>query len=1367
AKLESVNEVKAELKDAYKSNETQVQVNFTNKIAVPTKDNFSIEGLTISDVKITDDQKSVLLTVSGMELDKTYTVAVKNIIDANGKAVADGKVDFVARKITYKADMDIVDVKTGKSITEIKSDGKETAKFVVTLKDDAGNVIKDNAEIRFTTTAGNFAETKVSAQSGVATNIFTSEISSTKKDALVTATVVASDNKDLINIDAKRILSMNPNVDTNNNGASLTDVMVETCDRVILYFNKDVNVTDYTKNDDKNKYKYDSSKLEITIGDNAGTAETVEGCKQTFNPMALAPVPDNPKALYAILDVDTKDNILTDNSKAIVKITDKTKAVPTTESKSTYVTDVCNPSMLSVTNPNKSLRKIEITFSEPVQNRTKDNSAEDLEKWVIDNIKLNDERYGVSYGKGVQAKAEVGTFNDNTGKDTRNVVTITLGKDKDGDQIYFPAGSHSVQGNKIGDWANVKDTLNNIINTQTLDFVIEANEAAPTANVTVESPEQYDVKFSTPVSINDLNGNLKLQKYEDGTWKDVSGNPISIRQVKDTDDEFIVELKDDWTNILNTKESKKNYYNFNFRLFLNKDVVKNELNGLKNAEISLELNDKIMKEPDVTSTEMTKVTIKDNAVFIDMSEPVQISVDGNRTLTPKEEQGTKLSEPIVQFISSGDKETIQGHIVDINDHDNQIKVVPDSTISTGTWKVVVRNVSDDVGNTSPTLVEPNFVVDKPIVSDGFKVLWVVAVKANNTDKDNPITLDKENDVDYKDEDVIYVKFNKKIKTYGNTANAGATTNYTVNGNTLPTTSKIDSSVKDYNENAVTKNGYSDIVAIHLKDALTDSSNTINISEALESAVGEQLSNGGRKLLTKDSILGTNVFVWNYEEFNNKTVDSNAASVINVKVKDLQNYFDEGIYKDYDLSNVDFSNDTAEHTFTLKHTTPVNFAGKTVKDLKIETQETGKLIISNVIADTITINAPNADVVFRNVTAKTVNVKDILDGSLVLDSAATSGGNYYGVSSTNKITIDELNVTDANAGAVEVKGANVTVTNFTIDTTGTITLKVDKDFKGVGVGGTFKNRILVKKACTLNVQNATSNNVEITVDKDVNLDNMKITGIVVTGTPKIEVYTYDSKTKEYAKNGTIVKTEVQGAEFSTPVMTDGAPEASASSAVAAKTTLTVNNAGSGERSIKVLVAGPGNESNIVPVALVADDDNNDKVAGKISDTLNKDSKISGAYKVTVEGAVVTIEATKAGKGDITAEILSNTESVTATSSVVVNGKDEVKDADATAGTATFEVTKGSELAGTVTVHFSTVDSNTSVNVDVEVNVSVGDSMSKIAENIANAINAETADGKKLNSSKVVAKTDGNKVIITSKATGSSSKVVVTKPTFKSK
>ena len=817
AKLESVNEVKAELDKAHKVTDTTVQVDFTNKIAVPTKDNFSIEGLTIEDVKLTDDQKSVILTVAGMELDKTYSVKTNNIIDANGNAVNNGTVDFVARKISYKVDMQIVDVNTGKDITQIKSDGKETAKFVVTLYDDAGEVVKDSkAEVRFTTTAGNFAETKVTAQSGVAANIFTSEISATKKDALVTATVVAADNKDLINLEAKRTLSMSPVIDTDDSAATLTDVLVETCDRVILYFNKDVNATDYTVNKPGKTYKYDPDKMEIKIADNAGTLTTVEQCEEAsktdtsihvYQPLALAPVPGETKALYAILDTDKNaPDYLTDNARAIVKVTDNTKAISATDTKITNVTDIRTPSILDA--KADGLRSVKVTFSEPVQNGDKlTNSAEQLKKWRIDSTDIDDARWGSNKS----ATAKVGKFDIDTAVDKRNEVTITLGTDEYGEQKYFTAGNHSVQGDKIGDWANVTDTGNNINNTQSLDFVVENDDTAPKMDVTVESPEQFALKFNTPVGLDDLNDNLELQKKNDKEWVKLDKSLIKIRPVANTDEkEYIVELAKDWTDILDTYNTKQNYYNFNFRLYIKKGVITNLSNGLPNEEIECELNDKIMKTADVTSAELSGVYKDDNTVVIDVSEPVQIALkDENgelsRTLTPtieqKKAEGGELSLPIVQFISEGEKETIKGTIESISEHDNQITVKPDKTITTGKWKVVVRNVSDDVGNTSPTLVKDDFIVDKPIVNDDFKVLWVVGVKGGKKDdgtvikKDNPITPDVEADLKYPD-DVIYVKFNKEIKTTGGTLNAGATTNYTVNGYTLPTDTKIENSIVD-------------------------------------------------------------------------------------------------------------------------------------------------------------------------------------------------------------------------------------------------------------------------------------------------------------------------------------------------------------------------------------------------------------------------------------------------------------------------------------------------------------------------------------------------------------------------------------------
>ncbi|MCI5501251.1 MAG: PEGA domain-containing protein [Lachnospiraceae bacterium] len=1282
APLESVNEVKAELKNAYKVNDTKVQVNFTNKIAVPTKDNFAIAGLTISAAELTEDQKSVILTVSGMELDKTYTVTTKNIIDANGKAVADGTTDFVARKITYMAKMEIVDVKTGASRTELKSDGQDSAKVIVTLTDDAGNVIKDNAEITFTTTAGNFAENKVAVQSGIATNLFTTEISATKKDAYLTATVTSSANKDLLNTTINRTISMNPTINNDKDqsvGVSLTDVMVETCDRVILYFNKDVNATDYTYNDEEHgKYKYNADKMSVKIKDNAKTATSIDDNDGSLiEPIALVPVKGETKALCAILDTDTSNKYLTDNSKLLVKVEDKTKSIHSPETKAAYVTDIRTPSMLNVTN--EGLKTIKVTFSEPVQNNNNNAgsySAEVLSKWVIDNTNLEDDKYGFNKS----AKATVGTFNVKTGEDNRNVVTVTLGKNADNKQIYFKAGSHSVQGNNIGDWANVTDTKNNLINTQTLDFVIEADETAPTATVKVESPEQFDVKFNTLVNINDVKTNLELQQYKNGAWvklDKINVRPVSVKPEDTEASEFIVELNEDWTKVLNTYTSKENYYNYNFRLHLEKEKVVNELNGLKNVELNLDLNDSIMKEPDVTSPKMTGVKQDGNtAVVIDMSEPVQIP--GLTGETPSSEQTNGLSTPIVQFISSDNKKTIKGDIKGISEHHNQITVKPAEDMTAGTWKVVVRNISDDVGNTAETLVKNDFVVTGTIVAEaGFKALWVVAVPAAKYTYD-PIAKNNNTGT----EDIIYVKFNKQIKTYGGAANAGATTNYTVNGYTVPSTSKIDSSVEGYNAVANRKNNYNDLVAIHLPSGtLTGNSHTINISQTIESATGAKLENGGVKLLSENG----NIFTWGY---------ANYSKTETKKVSELQALFDDGSYAKYDLTNVTFdANDTSAKSFKLTHTSEVDFASKTIKELTIDTKETGTLHVDNVKAEKIAINAPNAEVYLNGVEVKKtdstgtnigiVEVSDILDGTLYLE---------------NGTDIENLKVTDSNAGAITLEGTAKITKSFVFDTTGNITLKVGGD------SVTIPDTIDVKKACTINVVNDSTKNIALKVDATVKADDINIR---VSGTGAANVT---------ATGGVDNKVSAKPAEgekkvsFSKVTTVNGVDDDGSKPATPAKTEVTVDEVtASKDGSIKV-TAGTA-ENIVVSVKKGA-------TAGSIAASIASTS-FTG-YKVSVEGTTLTFESD--AKGSLARQFDVTVDDSADSFGVSFSGKNQTDGKDATAvptkGTASFTVT-GGNVAGTVKVKVG--------DTEVSVPVAAYAEASKIAEDIVKAINDSSLKG----------------------------------------
>jgi hypothetical protein len=168
------------------------------------------------------------------------------------KLVADGVVSLdaaiaaglmaeatFAPKLTY-ADEDGI----------LKADGASSTLVTFTLKDSLGNTITDaeDVEVAFTTTFGNFGETRVTVQNGVATVILTSEFLTTNHTATLRGEVVEAADADYIGLvaEAKIIMSPNPDeIDSETLGASMTGAEASQADRVILYFNKPVDVTDY------------------------------------------------------------------------------------------------------------------------------------------------------------------------------------------------------------------------------------------------------------------------------------------------------------------------------------------------------------------------------------------------------------------------------------------------------------------------------------------------------------------------------------------------------------------------------------------------------------------------------------------------------------------------------------------------------------------------------------------------------------------------------------------------------------------------------------------------------------------------------------------------------------------------------------------------------------------------------------------------------------------------------------------------------------------------------------------------------------------------------------------------------------------
>ena len=594
---------------------------------------------------------------------------------------------------------------------------------------------------------------------------------------------------------------------------------------------------------------------------------------------------------------------------------------------------------------------------------------------------------------------------------------------------------------------------------------------------------------------------------------------------------------------------------------MEKETVVNVLNGKSNAEINMVLDADMMKAPDVNSPQIAKVEQDGTeGVIITMNKPVKISEAINSEGLTKAENQASVPMPLVSFISADNSVTIEGDISTAKTtdaHDVSFYVVPQKALTAGKWKVVVRSISDDIGNTSATLVKNDFEVTGEVVAkvSNFEVKWVVAVKKNAT---NPIT----GEVNDSGEDLIFVKFNKMFKTYDGAANAGSTTNYLVNGIAVPTTSKIDASLKKYNDKANLKNNYTDLIVLHVGEGkLNDGSNSINISSTIESKANEALTNGGMKILNK--VLGTSgVYTWNYDAYSAAASGDDAITTVSA----FKTALAASGYYEFNFSNVASTLTTAEATKLAKEDITIEQGGKyilsdlTMKSLTIDTVETGTIEIIGGTYNTLTVNAPNADVILNgtrinkssaNASDGNLVVTDVLDGTLELDNVTAAvmeindnnGGGAVSVtngSNIGKTTINTsgkiaLNVQNSNFGDVVLKLAVV------------LTLKTDTPIKLVVESDT------VEKAVKVNLATGSQ---PVTIVKVVN--NQEVAAAVTPSTgAAIEVGT-EGGSNSGSNSGTETKTEI----ISEVYVASGAGVATTTSAgVAVATYAAVTSGGS--------------------------------------------------------------------------------------------------------------------------------------------------------------------------------------------------------------
>lgn len=415
-------------------------------------------------------------------------------------------------------------------------------------------------------------------------------------------------------------------------------------------------------------------------------------------------------------------------------------------------------------------------------------------------------------------------------KDNRNIVTIEIDP-----WNKLAAGTYSIQASNVGDWAAMSHSAN-MLETQTFDFTVEADTQVPTATLQVQSPEQWLITFDRPVKIADakqLKDALKIYTKEEYakatptalTMTDAFA-PVKHYQVTAIDkdglrvlgaadgidptdtnatvsgvERLLIEFKQDWTVEYDTVNSKINYFHSTkspYIVVLNHwihDVTENPMaEKVFSAATPLDaVSPTIADAKDLYELSPNKLfrtlmaTNNGQYVFVEMSEPVQLrnalNTANSTPLTESQQQAlTGIPVPTFEFVK-GDA-VIPGSLVaaSIPQDDFDFVVQPDNPLTAGTWTLIIRSISDDVGNTSATVTR-DFVVEEAVGAEtDTRISWIGF--------DNGPTA----------HDYIFIKFTKEMKST-DANGVSRTTNYSLNNNPLPTGSEIIKGIKDLEGNA--------------------------------------------------------------------------------------------------------------------------------------------------------------------------------------------------------------------------------------------------------------------------------------------------------------------------------------------------------------------------------------------------------------------------------------------------------------------------------------------------------------------------------------------------------------------------------------
>ncbi|WP_338751905.1 S-layer homology domain-containing protein [Bacillus sp. FJAT-52991] len=807
-----------EVRNVIALSKNSVQVTFNKAVDSATASNFSIAGGTVKSVSLNSTGTVATLEVAELMDAKEYTIYF-NGLKSEGKPATLPSQTFKTPEAVVKQ----WELKASAGTSSLLADGKSSTDItyqLVDAKTGAVDTNADNISIDVESTKGSLSSSRITLQDGTAKVKLTSPVSTTDVTASVTGKIAQAtgDYSHLVGKTAGTVsVVFKKPAETPGQVPVLTSASSSQADRLTLVFDRDIKLSSLVQTNSKGELLYtidgksgEFTKDKIPSDVQAGAIHhylynnslVVKQNNAEKKVLGLKPVPGNSKAIEVILEKSAGK--LTNNQAVDIEVSPKNEDGQSVKSSMRfYLTDAKKPEAISAQAIGQN--QVKVNFSETVE----------AANFKID-AQYTSDKFDIKYGE----------FNPATLEDDRHTALLTLNSNynegtSDSKPGYFTSGQHKVE------VSSIQDMVGNTGGTKNLDFTVAANATKPTASVRVESPEQFRVTFNTPVNLDEVKAALKLQKYDASTktYKDDTTD-FEVTKVPNKN-EYIVELKQDWKAI---NGSAYNYTSDKYQLFIPANSISNTANGVKNADISLNLNYSgsplntlDTRKPALTSIERTD---DPNTFIITMDEPVKLPGKDNAGDTLSD--GKSLPDVKVVFTgknSSGNVATVEGTIIDYVDDgsDTKFKVTAglQSLVNNegynSSWTVVVKNITDDVGNETAETTPRSLTINKQANNVDFKFLEVTG-KAGLPN------------------DTITLTFSEGVQYRGGANDATVPSVYTLNGSTLPDGTTI--SVADNDNN--TANGLEKVIISLPVNTLKNASNVITVKKGLQSHDGSVL-----------------------------------------------------------------------------------------------------------------------------------------------------------------------------------------------------------------------------------------------------------------------------------------------------------------------------------------------------------------------------------------------------------------------------------------------------------------------------------------------------------------------------------------------